>query len=653
MIEMLGRSSSKLRIFFQQIRGFDVIGVIFALLIFVLILLNIFPDIFRSISLKAREGYAEFIPFFILLLYIAFCLPGPWSRFLSIILTFSFFGLALAGLWQSGQSQSTVFNGIVPLFDASDYYTDALRLIAGQSFSSFSARRPLFPGLLAVLLTLTGRNLMASLGILTAITAGACYLAAKEIQRTHGAEAAVLVLTILFLFYRYNNGLVMSESLGITLGALGFVFIWRGLADFKQSSVWVGLFITTLALSARAGAFFTLPLMLLWGGWVFRMPGKKFSWIFFLGGLGAVSGGFLLNWLLYQLLATPSGVLFANFSYTLYGLASGGKSWSYIFVIHPELLNLSEPYQSNTIYLLALEQIRQHPSLLLHGMLYNWKMFFSYSYGAYTYVFGEHRTVNIVVQWGLFILCAAGIYKWLNSKFADVFSSFVGLSALGIFISVPFLPPTDAFLMRPYAASIIFFGLLPAIGLIFILEKLKPGARFFFLKDRVFPSYEMTTLLSIGLLMALTIGPYLVKLTGNTPVLPMASCDAEFVSIVTRFNPGTYFNVIPDDNSKPDGMPNFHLQVLSATLTTLLIQNLTAWAFRAKPPVSMFYALDYRTSGKALISIPSSLLPKPGVLMEICGDWDTVSNLREYNIFYAKSAKVISPLTQFINRLRT
>ena len=100
--------------------------------------------------------------------------------------------------------------------------------MAGQNLSSFSARRPLFPGLLAVLLTLTGRNLMASLGILTAITAGACYLAAKEIQRTHGAEAAAFVLTILFLFYRYNSGLVMSESLGVTLGALGFVLIWRG-----------------------------------------------------------------------------------------------------------------------------------------------------------------------------------------------------------------------------------------------------------------------------------------------------------------------------------------------------------------------------------------------------------------------------------------
>jgi len=635
---------TRLRVFLQQIRGFDFIGLIIAILVFILILLNIFPGISRTISLKAREGYAGFIPLFILFLYISFCLPKAWGRFLSITLTFSFFGLALAGLWQTGDSQSTIFNGIVPLFDAADYYTDALRLMGGQYFSSFSARRPLFPGLLAVLLTATNRNLMATLGILTAITAWACYLAAKEIQRTHGAEAAMLVLANLFLFYRYNNGLVMSESLGVTLSALGVVFIWRGLAEFKQANVWVGLFITTLALNARAGAFFTLPLILLWGAWVFKMPGRKFSWVFFLGGMGAICAGVALNWLVYHFLASSSGVMFANFSYTLYGLASGGKRWSYIFDVHPELAGLSEPYQSNAIYRLALEQIRLHPNLLLQGMLYNWRtFFFSLSYGAYSYIFGKYTIVNIAIQCVMFILCIVGVYKWLISKFSDIFSGFVSVSAFGILLSVPFLPPSDAFRMRPYAASIIFFGLLPAMGVVFILEKLNLRARFLFFKDHAFPGYRMTVLLSIGLLLTMTIGPCLVKLAGNMPVLHVTECNAGLVSIVTRFDAGDYFNVIPDDDAEQDGMPNFHLQVFRRNSHDLSDAELTAWAYRAKPPVSIFYALDYRTSGKALISIPSGLLPKFGSFIEICGDWETDAGLKNYNIFYAKSAKVISP----------
>jgi len=644
MTEKIKHSLSQLRSTLQQTLGFDALSVIVALLIFSLILLNVSPEIFRTISLKARTGFGEFIPFFILLLYASFRLPGPWGRFFSVTLTFAFFGLVLAGLWQTGQSQSTVFNGIVPLYDASYYYADALRLMAGQNLSSFSARRPLFPGLLAVLLTLTGRNLMASLGILTAITAGACYLAAKEIQRTHGAEAAAFVLTILFLFYRYNSGLVMSESLGVTLGALGFVLIWRGIADFKQAIVWAGFFLTTLALNARAGAFFVLPFLLLWGAWIFRMPGKKFSLKFFLGGLAAIGAGFLLNWLVFRLLAVSSGVLFANFSYTLYGLASGGKYWTYIFTVHPEVLKLPEPYQSNTIYRLAFEQILQNPSLLLQGMLHNWSMFFSNpSYSAYSFVSEETRTVSNTTQWGLFGLCILGIYKGLSRRSSDAFSSFVTASALGVLISVPFLPPTDAFRMRPYAASMIIFALFPAMGLIFILEKLNSKARFFLVQDRAFPSYGIAASLSIGLTLALTIGPYLVKLTGNPPILLPTSCDAGFTSIVTRFDTGTYFNVIPDDDPEPDGMPNFHFQIYKRNSHGLSDPNLTAWTTRAKPPVSLFYALDYRTYGKALISIPSSLLPQPGSFLEMCGDWGTDSNLAGYNIFYAKSAKVFLP----------
>jgi hypothetical protein len=285
----------------------EAVSTLFALLIFSVVLFNVFPAIFGALSHKARIGFAEFLPFFVLLLYASFRLPGAWGRLFSVTLTFLFFGLALGGLWQTGESQSTVFSGIVPLFDASGYYADALRLMAGQDLSSFSARRPLFAGLFAVFLTITNRNLMAALGILTAVTADACYLAAKEIQRTHGAEAAVVVLIILFLFHRYNNGLVMSQSIGIFLGALGFVLIWRGTHEQAQNLVWFGLFVSTIALNARAGAFFVLPLLLFWGTWIFGRSEARRASKFFLGGLAAISAGFILNWIVLRLLATPSG----------------------------------------------------------------------------------------------------------------------------------------------------------------------------------------------------------------------------------------------------------------------------------------------------------------------------------------------------------
>jgi len=239
--------------------------IILSVSVFAFILLNRSPNLLRPISLDARTGFNLTLLLFFLLLYLIFRLRGWVGRTLSFTLTLALFALALAGLWAIGQTQSTVLNGIVPLYDASDYHADAFRLLAGQDLSDFSARRPLFAGFLSGLLWLTGQNLMATLGLLTLITAVSAYIAAQEILITHGPEVAVFVLIILFLFYRHHSGTVMSENLGVPLGTLGFVLMWRGTAQKKNTLFWLGLFVTTLALNARAGAFFILPLLLIWG----------------------------------------------------------------------------------------------------------------------------------------------------------------------------------------------------------------------------------------------------------------------------------------------------------------------------------------------------------------------------------------------------
>lgn len=635
---------SRLQFFVQRAWIVDTLSVIIALIIFYLILLNASSSIFDIIGFKTRTGFTEFLPAFILSLYISLRLPGPIGRFFAVSFTFLFFGLALAELWRMGQSQSAVFNGIIPLFDASSYYVDALRLTVGQDFSSFSARRPLFPGLLAVLLTITNQNLMASLGIFTALTAGACYLAISEIKRTHGAEAAVFVLLILFLFYRFHSGLVMSENIGVALGTLGFALIWQGFFRFKPFIVWIGIFVFTLAVIARAGTFFVLPLLVVYSAWIFRKPGSRLSWQFLIGGMGAIFAGFLLNWLVFHLLATPSGTMFANFSYTLFGLSSGGKNWAYIFDIHPELLRIQEPYQSREIYRLAFEQIFHNPGLFWYGMLHNWSMFFSFSaYSAYSYVSGKNETISLIAQWGLYILSILGVYKWIRNKSSDIFSGLVVVAALGVVISVPFLPPIDSIRMRPYASSMIIFALLPAMGLDFILKKINRGVGFFSKPDPNFPNYGTALWLSLILTLAMAIGPYIVKLAGSPPRLPAPACKVDESSIMVRLDTNAYFNVIPDNSPLPDGMPNFHWGIYKRNSHDLANLYLINWATKIKPPVSIIYAFDYRTYVAAIIVSHDGLPPKSNSLAEICGYWEGDPNLtNNYNIFYARSINTVS-----------
>jgi hypothetical protein len=617
--------------------------------LFSLILVNRSPNLLRPVSMSLRTGFGLVIPLTALILYLAFrtCSANRLGYLVGMAATLSLFAMPLAGLWASGQSQSTVLSGLIPLFDAGTYYMDALRLMNGSPFSIFSARRPLFGSLLAVVLTITGRNLMASLAILTAITALACYFTAREIQRTHGAEIAVFILMVMFLFYRAHSGISMSENLGVMLGTLGFGLLWRGASAKSLSYIWMGLLATTLALNARAGAFFMLPLLILWAGWLLQenpresvtSAAKTFigliSWKALFISASAVVLGFALNLTLTRLVAVPSGVPFANFSYTLYGLASGGKSWYHVFQTHPELFQIQEPEQSKRIYQMAFELILSNPLQTVQGAFFNWKMLFSDSwYNIYSYLGGENWKLTVAARWGMYALCLIGIFAWVRNR-KDPILSLILVAALGVFVSVPFLPPTDAYRMRPYAASIIIFAALPAMGLNFILSQIKriPLADKFLDRSVLPASASMLTYVGI-LLPILLVAPVLIKSTAKPQTVQPVSCAEGLTPIVVKFDEGTYIHLKKQGEVFLDWMPSFHTGVFRENAHSLADTYMVNWATGIEPPRTIFVAMDYLTNQGVLAVVPTDLLPETGTLAQFCGQWESDPNLAGYSIFY-------------------
>lgn len=146
-------------------------------------------------------------------MYAAFRIPGRYGELFALTATMALFALGLAGLWASGNTQSVVLNGLIPLTDAVGYYTDATRLQYGVDVSNFTAMRPFFAGLLSFFLRLTGRNLMVTVGIFTAIAGFASYLASREIQDPRH-RACSLFPDLTFLYYRHHSGTTMSEIAG-------------------------------------------------------------------------------------------------------------------------------------------------------------------------------------------------------------------------------------------------------------------------------------------------------------------------------------------------------------------------------------------------------------------------------------------------------
>ena len=601
-------------------------------ILFGLILANRAPNLLRPISMALRSGFGLVIPITGLFLYFAFRIPNRTGNLVGMAVTLSLFAMPLAGLWASGESQSTILSGLIPLFDAGTYYMDALQLMNGNPFSIFSARRPLFAGLLAVLLSITGHNLMISLAILTAMTGLACYVTAREIQRTHGAEIAVFILMVLFLFHRAHSGISMSESLGVTLGTLGFGLLWRGASTKNLFFIWAGLLTTTLALNARAGAFFMLPILILWSGWLLRED-KLIPWKILFISASAVVLGFIFNLALTRLIAVSNGVPFANFSYTLYGLASGGKSWAYVFEVHPEVLGIQEPEKTKIIYQLAFELIRANPMQTVQGALFNWKMLFSDSwYNIYAYMGGENWQITAITRWGMYLLCILGIFGWFRNR-KDPIQSLVMAAAIGIFISVPFLPPTDAYRMRPYAASIVIFAALPAMGLIIILNQIKKIPLNILDKTSIPQSSSMPAYTFV-LILVLLVGPVLIKSTAKPQSVQTTPCADGLTPIIVKFDEGTYINIKKQNDPFLDWMPNFHTGTFKENSHSLADSYMINWIAGIEPPKTIFFTLDYLNNKKVLAVVPSTLLPEKGALTQICGLWETDPNLSTYGIFY-------------------
>ena len=580
-----------------------------------------------------RTGFGVVIPITALGMYLAFRVSGRWGDLLSLTATMSLFALGLAGLWASGNTQSVILNGLIPLTDAAGYYTDAIRLQHGTDVSNFTAMRPFFAGLLSFFLRISNNNLMIAVAIFTAIAGFSCYLACREIQRTHGTEVAVFFLILIFLYYRHHSGTTMSESLSVPVSLLGVALIWRGIFAKKEWTTLFGIGMIALALNIRPGAMFVLPALLLWGGWIFRGE-KRFSLKFF--GIGAllIICVFYANNRMIDFVAGPNGVAFENFAWAFYGLSSGGKSWTYIFEAHPELKLLQDTEVTPAIYRLAFEQILNNPLLIIKGSLFYWKMFFSSSwYNAYAFVAGESYWVNELARWGMYVLGILGVAKLYKDR-KDPFASLAVVTALGVLASVPFVPPTDAYRVRLYAATIPFFILLPGMGLFFLQEKI--SLRFLKPNLIVSPENYSSPTFTVIIILFLLISPVVIKTNGKLPAPPETTCPPNMDSFFTEYNKGSFINIHRESKVFLDHMPDFHQSIFRRNAHSLPDINLTTILENIEPPKTIFYSVDLETNQQAFVIIETELLPEPGTLLHFCGEHSYDPEVTPYAFFFAE-----------------
>ena len=594
------------------------------------------PVEIRSLAATVRYSFGGTSIVLLVGFYAILRLPDKWRVPLAFAAGGAVFGLALTGLWASGQSEPYVVSGLIPYNDAATYYNDANRLLDGSLISETSSRRPLAIGFLGGLLALTGRNLQNATAALALLEAAACVYMMLEVRRAKGAAAGTVTFWIVFLFARRFIGTTMTESLGLTFGALALAFFCRGFARQPLVNHLAGLFLLTVALNIRAGAFVLLPLLILWIGWLFRTKG----WLAWKpAGLAvlAVVAGFGVNSLVLRLIGTPGGIPFGNFSESLYGLASGGERWSYVYNDFQEGRSMPEKERYEQIYRMAFDLIRENPMGIVKGSLYQWGLLFSDTwFSVYSYVGGENAEGNRYIHWVMYALCVAALIQAVRKRNQSLFP-FILVCTAGIFLSVPFVPPGDAHKMRAFAATIPLLAFLPALGVSELINFLpwKQAA------DTADDSLEPGGLAVYSALLTgfMVLVPFIGMKVAVPPVVNVAQCQSGETPVTIHYDPGNAVNLIREDVLQLDWLPEFHYGRYKMFIHNLPNDEAIDTLSKVEPPATLLLGYDIPSGNRVWVLTGTEKMPREYGILQLCGNFidSTDPDLLRYGFYFPRT----------------
>jgi hypothetical protein len=466
-------------------------------------------------------------------------------------------GAALSEIFALGVSSGSLLAGKLPYSDAFAYFDGVMRLLSGEKLSVWTSRRPVATSWLSFLAFLTRGNLRGAFAAMTLLNSAALVCAAGEVRKSMGNLPAWIAHVLLFFFYRTFLGAILSEQCGFFFGCMGFALLWRYVcadAAGRDFSFLAGLFLMTVGLIARAGAFFVLPALVLWRV-LRRAPGAGNSRArALLASACAVVLVFGYNSALLRTSGYPEAS-FGNFAPTLYGLLHGG-TWTQAYSDDPGLLEMPEIEGNRRIYELSFAKLRREPLSLLRGSLRAYRSFFLSPLGAYSFIVSpvalsydfhnfavaQKRGLSSLLSeflgadvrqkfyfsaaflWFLAasLLALSGVVRLLRGRAA--YRGFVIMAGCGILLSVPFIPPWDAPLMRVYIATAPFFAILPAIAL-----SGRGGPT-----ERERPSGRGMEICSLLLCLAFMAFPFIIKLNSGRIVngIPTPERNGEIVKII-------------------------------------------------------------------------------------------------------------------------
>jgi hypothetical protein len=562
--------------------------------------------------------------------YLAFRSRTAISIPAGLMLTMLLVGLSISALWTSGQTDTDIVGGLLPYKDGKNYYFGALQILNGMplQIGIHAVRRPLFPGLLASLLLLTGGSFKIVTAIMAQLAGFALFLSARTVRGAFGAAGAALYGALMFFSIQPRLGYTMSELPGFTLGCLAFSILWSAALSRDWRLIGLGLATLMAAISARSGAFLVFPFLALWCGWIFR-GGRRYSVkAAILSAVGIALLYLLVNQAFSTLLRVDVANQWGSFAYAIYGQVHGGSGW------HSAIDELNTT-QASVVAAAAWRDFLAKPLSLLIGIAKSYRDFFLP--GDLTiFPLGSAREsawIAYVLWAGVMLLLLRGLIGLLKAVRQPGASLLLACFA-GIVLSIPFLPPVDGG-ARFHASTVGFLFVLPAAAFSIRGGLLQPDSES---KSQTQDSASLASYGAVILLVLATIIPVAISRISKPESGAAPACAPGQSAFVIRTWPVSYMDVVPDAAGECGLAPRICLSDFEKNATDIANDDLVqAMLMQAQISaggirVTSTMNLPELRFGYFMSPIEGAPQAAAGRLRSGCASWIETNNSRLYKI---------------------